>query len=360
MPTDQNTQIVSNYIIEQLARGVSADEIQAQLLKAGYAKNSIKTAFTAVHAIQTPTPASAHRSVTAPVVKPKRGRIKTGWLLFKQSISILKQQPNLIRYVITSAILTLIITILAIIPMAIYRDTFFNIVASKNDQSVGITLWGYLLVFVYYLTSYTIINYYLAGLAADLFDSFQGKEQGYKIYMQMARAKLPKLIAFSLLEATVGIILRNLQERGGIFGAITSLLGSIIWSIARLFVVPIIMFTNDGPFVAVKRSAQLIAKTWGENITGRIALSTVLYLGLILIILPLSFITAIFSSELLGLWGIVIGVASFIISAFVVAIFSSTADSILNVVLYYYAQTGQLPPAFSAELINASFARRDK
>jgi hypothetical protein len=125
-----------------------------------------------------------------------------------------------------------------------------------------------------------------------------------------------------------------------------------------MFVLPIIV-ESEKPSApkAIGESIRFFKHTWGENIatkaTVNIPLSLINFALLFatgLLVLPFIFAglvwVAIFLFVLWLLFSVVLGVIG------------SFANSLINVALYYYASTGQVPPAFSADLLNNVFIKR--
>src|SRR5262245_59190525 len=88
---------LKTYISQQLQTGQTPDEIAGQLSASGWPPDHIQAAFIAIHNQTLPStmqPAAAANTQAAPASAPRaaensRGRIKTGWILFKQSMKIL-------------------------------------------------------------------------------------------------------------------------------------------------------------------------------------------------------------------------------------------------------------------------------
>ena len=86
--------------------------------------------------------------------------------------------------------------------------------------------------------------------------------------MQAASRRLPELLAWSLVSATVGLILKLIENANEKFGTfIASLLGGA-WSVVTYFVVPVLVVEGVGPMTAIQRSWSVLTKTWGESIGG--------------------------------------------------------------------------------------------
>jgi len=164
---------------------------------------------------------------------------------------------------------------------------------------------------------------------------------------------MPAILGYALISATVGMIFRWLSERG-VLGAIASRLAGMAWNIATFLVVPILVMENVGPVEAVKRSAGLLKKTWGEQIVGNLSIGLVF--GLL-----------IFAIILLGIGGVALGVnidsAPVAIAAAVIAtilvlglsLISSALSGIYSAAVYNYAVTGEPGTYFEQGLVEDAF-----
>jgi len=66
-----------------------------------------------------------------------------------------------------------------------------------------------------------------------------------------------------------------LRERAGIAGVIVAALGGMAWNIITFLVIPVLVVEGVGPIKAIKRSAGLLKKTWGEQIIGNAGIGLV-------------------------------------------------------------------------------------
>jgi hypothetical protein len=89
----------------------------------------------------------------------------------------------------------------------------------------------------------------------------------------IANSKFVVIFCYAIIAATVGIILRIVQERVGFIGSIITGLIGVAWTLATSMVVPVLVPQhNIGPIEAVQESAALLKKTWGENIIGNVGI----------------------------------------------------------------------------------------
>lgn len=369
---------LKNYIRKQLNLGLQANEIHNQLKQAGWPDNLIQHAFQLVQAEVVPTLNQEQSSPSTPEVhvQPQvqvmpqtnlpttvtRGRFKTGWLLFKQSITVLRHNEGLMRYVIMSFIVSFILSIIYFFIFIFARHILIQGVSTANTGQTYLNLKpaGYILVFVYYILTFFIVNLYSAGLVANVIDLFHGTSKHYSNYMKVAWSKAANLFIFSVIEATVGLILRAITERSQLLGRIITWIIGAIWSLARLFVVPVIVTSNDNALISIKRSTKLLVSTWGENLIGRVSFGGVAVVLFLLVFLPVSIVLILVSVLIGHIIGAMVGILLVLLLFLAFSILISTASSVLNTALFYFAQYREIPAAFDPALINSVFIHRKR
>jgi len=126
--------------------------------------------------------------------------------------------------------------------------------------------------------------------------------------------------------ATVGFLLRVLQDKVGFLGKIAVGILGAAWSIATFFAVPVIAYEQLNPIDATKRSAQLVKERWGEGLVANFSLGIITFVTFIVM-----GIIAVAVSELVNEN---LGIALFVISVLAVSIITSTVKSIAISAIY--------------------------
>lgn len=158
--------------------------------------------------------------------------------------------------------------------------------------------------------------------------------------------RLPLILGWSLLTATVGFLLRLLEERLPIAGRIGAALFGVAWSLATMLVVPVLVVEGVGPITAVKRSGKLFRERWGESLTGQALIG----LPIMLIGLPFMVIGALIATKAL-----VIGIAIIAIAIGAIIAFSGALTGIFQTALYRYAVDGASHGTFTADQMSMAF-----
>ena len=170
------------------------------------------------------------------------------WQLVKASWAVLQADKELLWFPVISGIITILICIVMFIPSVVVSITLFSTGASEGVTEV----FGFVGLFIFYLVTYTISIYFNTALIGAAMIRMDGGDPTMKDGFDIANSRLGKIIGFAAMSATVGVIIRVLQERGGIVGNIVSWLGGIAWNLATFLVIPVLVTQNIGPIDAVK------------------------------------------------------------------------------------------------------------
>ncbi len=196
--------------------------------------------------------------------------------------------------------------------------------------------------FVYYILNYFIINYFNTALVGAAMIRLQGGDPTLDDGLRLAWQRKGVILQWAVVAATVGMVLKTIEDRVSLIGKLVVGLIGMVWSLASLLVVPILAFENVGPFEALRRSAELFRKTWGEGVAGGVSF------GLIFFILALpGFAFPILGVLIASHWGFIVGGALFVVYVVLLSVVSSATHGIFVAALYRYATSGEVPPGFN-------------
>lgn len=279
-------------------------------------------------------------------------RISNSWELIKASWSVLKADKELAIFPVISGVGVILISITFIIPM---------FAAGMFDSFVGgnVQIFSYLILFLYYVATYTVIFFANTALVGAAMIRLKGGDPTVRDGLNIAMENLSSILGYALIASTVGIVLRWLSERAGFIGRIIIGLIGMAWTLATYMVVPVLVVEKVGPVDAIKRSTELLKKTWGEQIAGNLGLGLVFGLIMVGVVLATSLLAAVSAGlEAFGLMAVVIGFGA--IAFLSLIIISSTLNSIYTAAVYLYAAEGQASEWFDDQLIAQAFKQKEK
>jgi len=162
-------------------------------------------------------------------------------------------------------------------------------------------------------------------------------------------------LGFSAISATVGVLLsllRNNRQGNNPAGAILAAIGGMAWTVATFLVIPVIADRQVNAIGAIKESALLLRKTWGEQIVGSGGLGLVFGLASVIVVI-LTGVLAVLAIDIAGLVWTIIAVG--VVALIVLAVLNSTLSGIYKAAVYRYAAQRQVAPQFDATLIEGAF-----
>ncbi|MEY3230082.1 MAG: hypothetical protein RL689_169 [Planctomycetota bacterium] len=282
-------------------------------------------------------------------------RFRRSWVLVKQSWGILRVEKGLVLFPILSAAASLAVLASFAVPIVTSIDWE---TLSREDQKVEDQLqpWHYAAMFGFYLVSFFITTFFNTGLIACANERLEGRDTNVSFGLRAATRRMPQILGWTLLNATVGVLLNMLAERLGWLGQLMIRLVGMAWAIATFFVVPVLAVEGVGPVEAVKRSVGVLRKTWGEaaiTTLGFSAVTTPLVLLLMLLTLVPGGVLSIMSESVLP---IIVGGGVFALGAIVVAVVMSTLGVIVQAALYKYAVTGAVSGGFDETQFRGAFS----
>lgn len=285
------------------------------------------------------------------------GRLSASWQLFKVSWGVLRSDTELVIYPIVSAVATLIVTASFFIPLSA-SGAFAQIAAARQGGAASIVWAPYLIVgFLFYLVQYFIIFFANSALVGAALIRLQGGNPTVGDGFRIAARHTGTILGYAAISATVGMILRAIADRGGTWGRIVAGLLGAGWNIATYLVVPVLVVENIGPIAAIRRSADLLKRTWGEQIVGNIGFGALF--GLLSVAVIVVFGALAFALAQTGAIALVVAVAVIGVLALVaLGIVNSALGGIYRAAIYRYAATGETTSGFDPALVRGAFRQK--
>ena len=270
-------------------------------------------------------------------------RLSTGWTITKNSFAILKKNKQLIIFPILSGASLLLVMGTFIVGMLASSGWQVQNVDTSNK------ILGYAIMFGFYFINYFIIVFFNMALIHCTKLFFDGEEVSVSIGLKFSISRIGYIVSWAFFAATVGTILKIIQENTGTLGKIVTGLLGIVWSVTTFFVVPVIAYENLGPIAAFKRSTQLMKQKWGESLSATFSMGLIKMIVMLLAIIPFAII-ALYVNILLGA-----GLA--VLFAFIVFAVFSAAETIF-VSSVYHNVTGNIDDHFNQQIIDSLFVAK--
>jgi hypothetical protein len=283
-------------------------------------------------------------------------RISSGYELALCSWQVLRENKKLIVFPVLSGMACMLVLLGFAAPFLVHPQ-WLNFLDANAQGGIQPPIWSYAVLFVYYFCNYFVITYFNAALISCAIISFNGGQPTLSDGIGAANSRLPQIFAWALVSATVGVLLKMLENVHEKLGAIVSAILGMGWSILTFFVVPVLVVEKVGPFDAIARSTAILRRAWGESLVSRWGIGLFMFLialpGVILLVIGVVLLAKVAA----------LGIAALALAGlYLLALMAigPTLHGICLAALYQYAADGQVPRAFNSDLLSGAFARKSK
>ncbi len=119
---------------------------------------------------------------------------------------------------------------------------------------------------LFYVSLSLVMNFFNCALAACAPIRFSGGQPTMSDGLRRAGQRLPAIALWSLLAATVGVLLSQAEQRLPAIGKLAVKLVGFAWGMATFLVVPILAMEEE-PLMATVRNRGGCCGAWGEQLT---------------------------------------------------------------------------------------------
>jgi Family of unknown function (DUF6159) len=270
------------------------------------------------------------------------GRFSRAWQLYKESFAVLAADAEILVFPVISGISALLLGASFFIPL--YRDGTLQAIARHKG-----TWDDYAVLFAWYYLNYFVGIFFNGALMGSANIRLGGGQPSVRAGFRIALSRLGSIASWAFVAATVGLVLSILRDRNNKLLSLLAAGLNLAWSLITYLIVPVVLFENRGVVGSIHRSEQLFREHWGEQVAGSFGfglLSTLLSIPAVLLAL------AFWRTDLVA--GIILAVVYLVILSTV----TSAVKGIFTVALYRYAAGGNVPPGFSAGIIDGALGGR--
>ena len=305
-------------------------------------------------------------------------RFKNGFILLGNSFSVMRANPRLLLFPVATAALTCVIGALFLTPIVFqpsqhgYKTAAHwaevgsrLVVTSEPDaydrlkgrkQHIALSKQALAYFALAYFLSMFLATFFNVAFVHEIFDALDGNPVSVTEGIQFALTKLKPILMWTLFAGVVGLLIKALEERHGFFGRwVIRLLGTA-WSVASVFVIPVLVLDEraETPIEAVKLSAGVIRKAWGEALAGYAGLQ----IGGVIVVASLFVVGGLsgwagWASQSFAPF--VAGLLFWLAFAFAFTYALGVAGQIYLCVLYRFATAGTVPPGYTPEMLGSAW-----
>ena len=275
------------------------------------------------------------------------GRFSRSLELAKASFAVVRADKELLLLPVMSVFALIVIVLSLAVPVAVLGGF-----STEAAQSEPLAMLGAL---IFYVVTYFVALFFNAALVGAAMIRMDGGNPTLGDGLRIAWARKGRILGYALIAATVGMILRAIEERVGWLGSLVVKLIGVAWAVATFLVVPVLVTRDVGPVGAVKESAELLRSTWGENLIGNFGL------GLVFMLVYFAWIGLFIAVAVLasntGYVALIAAVVLFgVVGLLAISALQATMQGVYAAALYRHATRPDAPvPGFPPELMANAF-----
>jgi hypothetical protein len=267
------------------------------------------------------------------------GRFARSWDLTKTSWRVLMQDKELLWMPVLSFLASLM-AVAAISGVGFVSGVWPEVTAEDGSVRPASAL----LAFAMYIALAFVALFFNAATVAGASERLAGGDP---------TVGSAKLFLWSIVVATVNVILQAIRERSGFLGQILTSIAGTAWNLATYFMVPILLFEDKGVGASLKRSGGLFKRTWGETVVGDYGIGLAGFAATILVVVVGVLLIMLLSA--LGTFGTLLGIALLVLGVIIVAAVFSTLAGVYKAAIYRYAASGQEAGGFTHQQLGGAF-----
>jgi hypothetical protein len=280
------------------------------------------------------------------------------WMITRLTFGVINKDRELLWFALLSFVFSTAFSVAMIFP------TIIPALLENGFSQESLEIFEYAMIFLTYFGLAFIATFFNVCVVYTAKVRFEGGNATFDESLRFAFSKIHLIAQWSLLSASVGLLLRLLHELAANLGKIGQIVANILigllgmaWSIMTIFVVPVLVYEGVGPIDAIKKSAQVIRKTWGESLIKTIGLGLVQLLVFFIILIVSGGLTYVLASAF-DITGLLVGVGVGILLILLTGLVFTVANTIFNTALYVYANNNMVASGFSEEVVKGAFRQK--
>ena len=288
-------------------------------------------------------------------------KIRASWELFRLSLQILQKNPKLYLFPVVSTVCALAILLFFFAPIlvvvfasvwgvaAVSPHADWDAIAARYNTAM------YLYGAALYITSMFVATFMNVAFYNEILRALAGEAVSLRHGLKFASGRLGAILMWTLLAATVGLIIRAIEERLGWIGKIVMAAIGTAWSVAAVFAIPVLIRrTDNNPLAVLRDSVGTLKRTWGESLAGFVGFrlaGMMFFLFSVGLLVPAIILAIVFSQFWIAAAAGVVWLLAMFVSSFLI----NMATHVYRCALFVYASEGVVPVPYTPDMMNAGW-----
>jgi hypothetical protein len=252
-------------------------------------------------------------------------RLKTGFVLTKDSVLVMRHNPQLFAFPAVSGVAGLAF-------LGNFLGVTFGLMAIAPEGGMLVGLFAVYLVLTF------VTSFFNAALVHQTREVLGGNDASLKAGVAAAWDVKAPLFVWAIISATIGLVINAIENSDSRVARLFGTIFGVAWTLMTFFVIPVIVFEQTSTKEMFTRSAGTFKQTWGETPISLLGINIVGAIVAVPFVLPGIYLFNIG----LGVAGIGLILAGVLLSFLI----SQTLQGVVKTTLYLYARDGKRPDEF--------------
>jgi len=298
-------------------------------------------------------------------------KFERSWMLFKSSLNVILRNKELLIFPIVTSVATIVIFLFFFAPAALWPTgysyfspdhwralyhVYFQAYPYHGREQFGPTPIAAAYVIFLYFVSMFVATFFNVAFYNEILAGLSGQEVSLSRGLKFACSRWKAILMWALFAGLIGLLIKAIERRFKIVGVIIARLIGVAWSIASVFVIPVIVRHTEtsNPLAMLKQSAGTVKQMWGEGLIGYIgigAINSIVMLFSMVLIGGAAFVSA----QLHNFWLLGIVLVGWFVSMMIWSYLMNVAGLVYKGALYLYAAEGTVAEPYDQQMLDSAW-----
>lgn len=292
-------------------------------------------------------------------------------MLFKSSLNVILKNKELLIFPIVTSLATIVIFLFFFAPAALWptghsyfsaehwhalSGMYFQPTRVRGHDGFGPTPFaGAYLVFLYFVSMF-VATFFNVAFYNEILAALSGDSVSLSRGLKFACSRWQAILMWTLFAGLIGLIIKAIERRSNLVGSIIARLLGAAWSVASVFVIPVIVRDAEtkNPIAMLKKSVGTVKQMWGEGLIGYIGIGAINSIVMICSMVLIGGAVAL-STQLHNFWLLGIVIAGWVVSMMIWSYLMNVAGLVYKGALYLYAAEGVIAQPYDQPMLDSAW-----
>jgi hypothetical protein len=235
-------------------------------------------------------------------------------------------------------------------------DKYFRSYGTERNPHFSLSpIAGVYVAFLYFVSMFTA-TFFNVAFYNEILAALSGEPVSLGRGLRFACTRWKAILMWALFAGLIGLIIKAIEQKFEIVGRIIARFVGLAWSIASVFVIPVIVReeSSSNPIAMIKKSAGILQQVWGEGLIGYVgigAINSIVFVSSLAVVV----VASIASAQLHLYWVLGFAIAGWLLSMILWSYLMNVASLVYKGALFLYASEGIVSEPYDQDMLNSAW-----